>query len=145
MMDTMNTFLMMIIVKTWWDPNLTGSKNIKCLGICSCIYSFVVGSICGVRVCIKSYLVLFLRTVFTTVGFKMGPQIACLGGCIVALVALVWLFSTVCFQMCPQMPRLKGCIVALITFVSFFSTVSYQMCPQMVRIRRYIVALVAFV
>ena len=32
---------------------------------------------------------------FSTVYFQMSPQIASLRGCIVALVAFVWLFSTV--------------------------------------------------
>ena len=32
-------------------------------------------------------------------------------GCIVTLVAFVWLFSTVCFQMFPQIACTRGCIV----------------------------------
>ena len=43
----------------------------------------------------------------------------------------VWLFSAVCFQMFPQIACLRGCIIALVTFVWFFSTVYFQMCPQM--------------
>ena len=39
----------------------------------------------------------------STVRFQMSPQIDCLRGCKVTLVAFVWLFSTVNFQMCPQM------------------------------------------
>ena len=40
----------------------------------------------------------------------MYPQSACPRGCIVTLVALVWLFPTVCFQMPPQIAFPRGCI-----------------------------------
>ena len=36
----------------------------------------------------------------STVGFRMSPQIACLRGCIITLVAFVGFFSTVSFGMC---------------------------------------------
>ena len=39
---------------------------------------------------------------FSSVYFQMSPQMACLRGCKVTLVAFVWLFSTVYFQMSPQ-------------------------------------------
>ena len=39
---------------------------------------------------------------FPGVGFQMCPQIACLSGCIITLVAFVWLFTTMHFEMCPQ-------------------------------------------
>ena len=45
-------------------------------------------------------LALFLR-LFFNVCFQMFPQIACLWGCKVTLVAFGWLFSTVSFQMSP--------------------------------------------
>ena len=38
----------------------------------------------------------------SSVHFQMCPEMACLRGCILALVAFVWLFTTVCFQMVPQ-------------------------------------------
>ena len=34
-----------------------------------------------------------------------------------ALIAFAWLFSTVGFQMCPQIACLIGCIVTLVAFV----------------------------
>ena len=43
--------------------------------------------------------------------FQLFPQIACQRGCIVTLVAFVWLFSTVCFQMFPQIVCTRGCIL----------------------------------
>ena len=48
--------------------------------------------------------------------FQMCPQITCLRGCIVTLVAFVWLFSTVRFQMSLQIACLRGCKV------TFFSS-----------------------
>ena len=51
---------------------------------------------------------------FTTVCFHMPIQSACIGGCIITLVAL---FSTVRFQMFPQMACLKECVVTLIALV----------------------------
>ena len=75
----------------------------------------------------------------------MSPKIACPRGCIVTLVAFVWLFSSVHFQMCPQTACIKGCIVALIAFVCLFSTVCFQMFPQSTGMMRCKVALVAFV
>ena len=39
---------------------------------------------------------------FVLCAFQMCPEMACLRGCILALVAFVWLFTTVCFQMVPQ-------------------------------------------
>ena len=74
----------------------------------------------------------------------MCPQIACLNGCKVTLVAFVWFFSTVCFQMSPQIARIRGCIVALVAFLWPFSTVCFQMCPQRPCMRGCIVAVMAF-
>ena len=37
--------------------------------------------------------------------------------CKITLVAFVWLFPTVCFQMSPQVACLRGCKVALVAFV----------------------------
>ena len=68
---------------------------------------------------------------FPIVSFHMSPQIVQFRGCIIALVAFVWLFSTMCFQMCPQITCTRGCIIALVALVWLFSTVRFQMCPQM--------------
>ena len=46
----------------------------------------------------------------------MFPQIVCLRGCIVTLVAFVGLFSTVYFQMCPQITCPRGCMACLACF-----------------------------
>ena len=64
-----------------------------------------------------------------------------LGGCIVTLVAFVWLFSTVCNWMSPKFACLRGGIVALVAFVWLFATVG----SQIARRRGCIVTLVAFV
>ena len=37
--------------------------------------------------------------------------------CKITLVAFVWLFPTLCFQMSPQVACLRGCKVALVAFV----------------------------
>ena len=50
-----------------------------------------------------------------------------LRGCIVTLVALVWLFSTVRFQMFPQRDSLDWCKVTLVALVWIFSTVCFKM------------------
>ena len=41
--------------------------------------------------------------------FQMPPQIACLCGCKVTLIAFIWLFSNVCFQMSPQITCPRRC------------------------------------
>ena len=82
---------------------------------------------------------------FNTVRFQMSPQMACLRGCIVTLVAFIWLFSTVRFQMLPQIVCTRGCKVTLIAFVWLFSTVCFQMCPQIACPRGCKVTLVAFI
>ena len=43
---------------------------------------------------------------------------ACMRGCIITLVAFVWLFSCVCFQMGPQMACLGGGKFTLVAFMS---------------------------
>ena len=75
----------------------------------------------------------------------MSPQLACLRGCIVTLVAFVGFFSTVCFQMFPQIACMICFKVTLVTFVCLFSTVCFQVCPQVIFARRCILTLIAFV
>ena len=75
----------------------------------------------------------------------MYPQITCMRGCKITLVAFVWLFFIVRFQMCPQNVCPRRCIVTLIAFVQLFTTVRFQMCPQIAFLRRGIVTLVTFV
>ena len=75
----------------------------------------------------------------------MCPQIACLRGCIVTLVAFVWLFSIVYFQVCPQIAWVRRSEITLVAFVGFFSTVCYQMCPQIACLNRGKVTQAAFV
>ena len=82
---------------------------------------------------------------FSTVYFEMSPQSTWIRVCIFALHAFVWFFSTVCFQMCPQAVCPRWCKVALVTFVRLFPIVCFQMSPQMVCPRRCKVTLVAFV
>ena len=82
---------------------------------------------------------------FSTVGFQMSSQIACLWGCKVTLAAFVWPFSTVGFQMCLQIAYTRGCVITLVAFVKLFSTVCFQMSPQMTCPRGCIITLIAFV
>ena len=77
-------------------------------------------------------------------GFQMSPQMACMRGCILTLIAFVWLFSTVYFQMSPQIVYTIGCVITLIAFVGLFSTVHFQMSPQIACTRGCIITLVAF-
>ena len=58
---------------------------------------------------------------FSDMSFQMKPQIVCLKGCTITLVAIVWHFPTVGFQMCPQMVCIRGCIITLLAFVDFSS------------------------
>ena len=60
----------------------------------------------------------------------MPPQMACLGRCIVTLIAFVWLFSAVRFQMSPEkMQSHIGCIC--LTFLRrVFSNVSSNCLPE---------------
>ena len=75
----------------------------------------------------------------------MSPQISCLWGCKVTLVASVWLFSNVRFQMFPQIACLRGGKVTLVAFVLLFLTVYFHMIPQSACIIQSKVTLVAFV
>ena len=61
--------------------------------------------------CLGGYmitLVAFLRCAFSNVSSN-----GCVNGCIITLVAFVWLFFTVGFQMCPQSAGIKGCICSI--------------------------------
>ena len=78
-------------------------------------------------------------------GFQVYPHMACPRGCIVALVAFVWLFSTVCFQMCPQSTIIRGSIVALVAFVGLLHTMSPHMSFDNGCMLECIVTLEAFV
>ena len=82
---------------------------------------------------------------FFSVGFQMSPQMASSRGCIVTLIAFIWLVSTVGFHMFPQIGWIMACKVTLVVSVWFFSTVSFQMYPQSACIKGCIVTLVAFV
>ena len=71
--------------------------------------------------CLGGYmitLVAFLRCAFSNVSSN-----GCVNGCIITLVAFVWLFFTVGFQMCSQSAGIKGC-VCLIFLHCVFSNVS---------------------
>ena len=75
----------------------------------------------------------------------MSPQIACPRGCILTLVAFVWLFYTVYFQMCPQSAWIIACIFALVAFVWLFSVVHFKMLLQIACMIGCIITLVAIV
>ena len=79
---------------------------------------------------VQNPLWIFVRP-FSTVCFQMSPQIACLRGCIITLVALVWLFSSVHFQMSPQNVCPRACIITLVAlFFTFLSCLCLSLEPQ---------------
>ena len=82
---------------------------------------------------------------FPGVGFQMCPQIACLSGCIITLVAFVWLLTTMHFEMCPQCACIIWYKVTLVALVQLFSSVCFQMSTQIAWIRAAKRTLVAFV
>ena len=102
---------------------------------------------CPQTVCPRGCIITLVAFVwlFSAVRFQMCPQSACLRECRITLVAFVWLFSTVSFQMCPQIVCSRGCIITLATFVWLFSTVRFQMCSRIAFPRECIVRLVVFV
>ena len=53
--------------------------------------------------------------------------------------------NTECFQMCPQIACLKGCKITLVASVELFSTMGFLMSPQRTWNRAAEVTLVAFV
>ena len=78
--------------------------------------------------------------------FQMYSQIACLRGCIVTLVAFVWLFSTMClnFLCCVFSNCLPERIYNHIGCACFtFSTMCFQMCRQIACMRGCKTTLVA--
>ena len=79
------------------------------------------------------------------VSFQMSPQMACLRGGIVTLVAFVKLFSTVPFHMCPQRTWMGACKVTLFAFLWLFATVCFQIHTHIACLRGCIITLVAFV
>ena len=89
-------------------------------------------------------LLAFVR-IFPTVYFHTIPQISSIRGSKVTLVAFVLLFLTVYFHMIPQRPCIIQSKVTLVAFVWLFSTVRFQMCLQIACPKRGIVALIAFV
>ena len=70
---------------------------------------------------------------------------ASLEGCIVTLVAFVWLFSIVSLHMWPQSTWIRACIVTLVAFIWLFSTMYFQMSPQITCPREFISTLNVFV
>ena len=62
---------------------------------------------------------------FSTVCSQMSSQIACKSGCVVALIAFVWLLPTMRFQVVPQVDCLNGCKITLAAFVSLFAAVCF--------------------
>ena len=72
------------------------------------------------------------------------PQIACLRGCIITMVAFVWLYSTMNFQVSPQIACLRGCVITLVAFVWLFTKMCFQMSLQTSNIRWCKVTLIAF-
>ena len=68
---------------------------------------------------VSHYHLLFLGF-FSNVCFQMSPQIGCIRGCIVTLVAFIWLFSTVYFHMRPQRVLIRAGKLTLVAFVRIF-------------------------
>ena len=97
--------------------------------------------------CLRGCIITLVALVcfFSTVSFKLLTQRAWIIAGKVTLVAFVWLISTVRFQMCPQIACICWCKVTLVAHVWLFSTVCLQMCLQMACLRGCIVTLAAFV
>ena len=60
----------------------------------------------------------------------MCPQVGCMRGCIVTLVAFIWPFSTVSFQMCPQNTCIRGCKHTLVAICLTFLHCGYLHAPS---------------
>ena len=99
---------------------------------------------CPQIACLKGCKITLVAFVglFSTMGFLMSPQRTWIR---VTLVAFFLLFSTVCFRMSPQIACITGCIIILDALVWLFSSVHFQMCSQCSWIRAGIVTLVALV
>ena len=82
---------------------------------------------------------------FSAVRFQMNLQSECIRWCIVTLVAFVWLFSAVRFQMSLQTPCMGGCKITLVAFVWLISAVYFKMTSQAAFHRWCILALVALI
>ena len=128
-------------------------------------YSYILYKYCRERTSCKITLVAFV-SLFTTMYFQMSPQIACLRGCIVALVAFFY-FPHWVLKCLLELHSRIGCIcltflhcvfsnvssnrlhkrihsrIGCIFFI--FPTAGFQMTPQCTRLRACIVTLVAFV
>ena len=79
--------------------------------------------------CLGGYmitLVAFLRCAFSNVSSN-----GCVNGCIITLVAFVWLFFTVGFQMCPQSAGIKGCICSIFIHCVFSNVSSKRLHKRM--------------
>ena len=63
----------------------------------------------------------YICLISLTMCFEMFPQIACIGRCILALVAFKGFFPGMSFQMSPQISCLSRCKVTLIALVGLFS------------------------
>ena len=102
---------------------------------------------CPQIACIRGCIITLVAFVclFSTVSFQMYPQFTCLSRCIITQAAFVWLFSTMYFQMCLQNTCIGRCIFTLAAFVLLFFIVCFQMSPQIASLRWHIVALIALV
>ena len=118
---TFNMFLTNVLQRMWGE--IVGNISPK-THLCGVWHS------CGVSDHCSQMYSKHTRCNYFGLRCQMPPQVACLRGCKVTLVASVWLFSTVPFQMCPQSACVRGCKVTLDAFVWLFSTVRFQMYPQ---------------
>ena len=62
---------------------------------------------------------------FCRCGFQMCLQKTSPRGCMVTLIAFVWLFFTLCFWRSPYIAWVRGCIVTMVTLIWFFSAVYF--------------------
>ena len=84
-------------------------------------------------------------SLFSSVHFHMGLQIACVRRRKITQVAFVWLLSSVSFHMAPQRTWISAGIITQVAFVGLFTIVHFHMCPQMVCPRRCVITQAAFV
>ena len=125
----------------FYSKNVLYFSHIGCIFLLFSIMSF---EMCPQSTCTRGCIVALVAFVwlFLTVSpVKMSPQITRLWKCKVTLTAFVRLFSAVPFQMLPQIACQRGCKVTLVAFVWLFPTVHFEMCRQIASQRRYIVSL----
>ena len=88
-----------VLMQIFYCEGLLGGRKVWWANTAWMIIILVLSYFVGIHLPKSHWLHLF--GFYSTVCSQMSPQITCMRGCIVTLIAYVWLFSIVCFQMCP--------------------------------------------